>query len=451
MHQTQVEADTFASGSTIVTAFQSGRFYDGGSSDIGWATSVDAGGTWTHGFLPCITVNQWDSTACSGLPQYGRVSDSSVAFDAAHGTWLIASLSLSSAGSGVAVLVSRSTDGTTWSNPVVVASFGNLDKSWIVCDNGVASPYRGHCYVEFDNNGDGDRLYMSTSADGGVTWGTALQTADSATGVGGQPLVQPGGTVIVPAANAFEGGIIAFRSTNGGASWSSTTTVAGIVDHGVAGSMRGGPLPSAEIDASGKVYVVWQDCRFEASCAANDIVMSTSTDGVSWSAVQLIPINSTGSGIDHFIPGLAVDSATSGGAVHLGLTYYFYSSANCTADGSGGMPACQLLVGFVSSSDGGAHWTAPAVLAGPMTVTWLPLTSQGYMVGDYMSASFANATAHPLFAVAQAPTSVEHEAMNMPTSGLAVTASAAANTSAGVQPVTDASDHAAAPAPITRR
>ena len=216
-------------------------------------------------------------------------------------------------------------------------------------------------------------------------------------------------------------------------------------------SMRGGPLPSAEIDASGKVYVVWQDCRFEASCAANDIVMSTSTDGVSWSAVQLIPINSTGSGIDHFIPGLAVDSATSGGAVHLGLTYYFYSSANCTADGSGGMPACQLLVGFVSSSDGGAHWTAPAVLAGPMTVTWLPLTSQGYMVGDYMSASFANATAHPLFAVAQAPTSVEHEAMNMPTSGLAVTASAAANTSAGVQPVTDASDHAAAPAPITRR
>src|SRR5690242_12029019 len=36
-HKTQVEPDTFSFGSTIVSVFQSGRFFDGGSSDIGWA------------------------------------------------------------------------------------------------------------------------------------------------------------------------------------------------------------------------------------------------------------------------------------------------------------------------------------------------------------------------------------------------------------------------------
>ena len=35
-HQTEVEPDAFSFGSMIVTAFQVGRFYDGGSSDIGW-------------------------------------------------------------------------------------------------------------------------------------------------------------------------------------------------------------------------------------------------------------------------------------------------------------------------------------------------------------------------------------------------------------------------------
>jgi len=54
-HRTQVEPDTFSFGSTIVSAFQSGRFFDGGASDIGWATSTDGGSNWTHGFLPGIT------------------------------------------------------------------------------------------------------------------------------------------------------------------------------------------------------------------------------------------------------------------------------------------------------------------------------------------------------------------------------------------------------------
>src|SRR5206468_5699264 len=37
-HATEVEPDTFAFGSTIVTAFQVGRIHGGGASDIGFAT-----------------------------------------------------------------------------------------------------------------------------------------------------------------------------------------------------------------------------------------------------------------------------------------------------------------------------------------------------------------------------------------------------------------------------
>src|SRR5258708_24314542 len=56
-HHTQVEPDTFSSGSTVVSAFQSGRFYaGGGSSGISWATSTNAGLTWQGGTLPGITV-----------------------------------------------------------------------------------------------------------------------------------------------------------------------------------------------------------------------------------------------------------------------------------------------------------------------------------------------------------------------------------------------------------
>src|SRR6266487_639193 len=145
-----------------------------------------------------------------------------------------------------------------------------------------------------------------------LTWGPALNTGNNATGLGGQPVVQPSGTVIVPAATASESGIIAWRSTNGGASWTSTVTVSAVTDHAPAGNLRSGPLPSAEIDAAGKVYVVWQDCRFRRGCKSNDIVFSTSTDGVSWSPVSRVPIDATTSSVDHFIPGLGVDPTTSG-------------------------------------------------------------------------------------------------------------------------------------------
>ena len=218
---------------------------------------------------------------------------------------------------------------------------------------------------------------------------------DSAVGLGGQPLAQPEGDVIVPALSAFADEIISYRSTNGGKSWQASVSIAGISDHGVAGNLRTEPLPSAEVDAAGKVYAVWQDCRFRSGCSSNDIVMSTSTDGQTWSSPVRIPIDPVSSKVDHFIPGIAVDRATSGNTARLALTYYFYPDASCS------QATCQLSVGFVSSIDGGAHWSSPQTLAGPMVLTDLANTSQGFMVGDYISTSFAGDNAVTVHAVAK--------------------------------------------------
>jgi hypothetical protein len=439
-HATEVEPDTFSFGSTIVEAQQTGRFFDGGSSDIGWATSTDNGATWTHGFLPGIT--QWQGGT------FERVSDASVAYDAAHNVWLISSIPITSAVTVPEVVVSRSTNGgTVWGNPVVVTSLSTgLDKNWTACDNTATSPFYGHCYTEFDDNSDGDREYMSTSTDGGLTWGPALRPADNATGLGGQPVIQPNGTVVVPFSNAVGTAIRSFTSTNGGASWTASVAISTAKTHTVAAGLRTSALPTAEIDGAGKVYVGWQDCRFRKGCKANDIVFSTSTDGTTWSAVTRIPIDATNSGVDHFIPGLAVDKATSGAGAHVGVSYYFYPSANCSA------ATCQLDVGFISSPDGGASWTAATQLAGPMTISWLPNTSQGPMVGDYMSTSYAGGTAHPAIEVAHAPSgSVFDQATYTPASGL-LKAFSASLTPAGNDPVlANASDHAASTAPLTSR
>jgi hypothetical protein len=389
-HQTEVEPDTFANGSTIVSAFQVGRIYDGGACAIGFATSTNNGANWTSGLLPGITKY-------AGAGRNDRATDASVAYDARHNVWLVSSLTLLEAGGvhGNAVVTSRSIDGVTWSNPFTTATGGDLDKNWIVCDNTATSPFYGHCYTQWDDHGAGNRLQMSTSTDGGQTW--SAPATNNAGVIGGQPVVRPDGTVIVPVANANETAIGAFNSTNGGASWSAVTTIATIRHHTVAGSLREGPLPSAEIDGAGTVYVTWADCRFRRACKTNDLVISHSLNAfaTSWSSVARVAIDGTSSGIDHFIPGLAVNKATSGASARLGLTYYFYPSGSA-----------QLAVGFISSPNAGNTWTAPTTVISGMPSTWTATTSQGRMVGDYISTSFgSDGVAHGVFATASAPTS----------------------------------------------
>jgi len=424
-HATEVEPSTFTYGSTIVSAFQVARIFGGGGADIGFATSTNSGVSWTHGYLPGITIYQGGSNSAA--------SDAAVAYDALHKVWLISTLPI---GNNTSVAVSRSSDGLTWGNPIPVTGSASADKNWIVCDDTPTSHYYGNCYSEWDNTNNGDEILMSTSTDGGQTWGPALATAGQDFGIGGVPVVKPGGKVVVPILG-FNGDVIAFNSTNGGKSWSAAVNVATYISHGEAGGLRSAGLVSSAIDAGGKIYVMWPDCRFRTNCSSNDIVYSTSATGTTWTAVKRVPIDAVTSTVDHFITGAAIAPGTKGSKAQIALAYYFYPVSNCGNN-------CSLSVGFIQSSTGGATWTTAETLAGPMQLTWLPGTFSGTMVADYISMGFGGGKAFPVFASAQAKTgSLFHEAIYTTTSGqLAPTPELEVMTAAGDRPVPNAhSDH----------
>jgi hypothetical protein len=301
-----------------------------------------------------------------------------------------------------AILVSRSSDGRHWSNPVVAtqappSSSLQLDKQWIACDNGATSPYRGHCYLSYD---DFRTTQISTqfSADGGLTWsppisGPGFPGRESMVGIyapGVQPVVRPDGMVVIPYFD--ETRLAEIRSTDGGGTWSATTPIADARYRPHPG-LRAGPFPSAEVDRAGTIYVAWTDCSLRTGCSANDLLVARSADGISWSAPVRVPTGAP----DAELPGLAADPASTG---RVAVAYYVLRGR-------------QLDVAFISSSDGGTGWTKPQRLnSRSFPLDWIASTSQGSMVGDYISTSFAGDRAVSVFALARRPAGGRlHESM----------------------------------------
>lgn len=156
--------------------------------------------------------------------------------------------------------------------------------------------------------------------------------------------MQPSGNVVVPIVNLNTGGLSAFGSSNGGASWSSSVNISEVTEHGEAGGLRSAGLPAAQVDGAGNIYVIWSDCRFRASCKANDLVLSTSSNGTTWTAPARLPVVPVSSAVDLFIPGLGIDPTTAGASAHLAVTTYAYANTNCS------FSSCQLYVGFTTFS-----------------------------------------------------------------------------------------------------
>lgn len=378
-HETAVEPDSFSYGGTVVTAFQVGRRQEGAASNIGTAVSRDGGRTWRRAYLPGLTVN-----AHPPGPD-GAASDPVVAYDAAQGVWLVASLTIVRGTSHI--WVSRSTDGLDWSGPVEVAEGPLLDKEWLVCDNGAASPYRGRCYMEYTD--DVRNVVVSqTSDDGGLTWSAPVRASTIL--VGTQPVVQPNGTLVVVAGDylgsrALTGSMVALRSSDGGATF--TRSIVAPFTSRDNGPMRAISLPSVDVDSNGTIYAVWHDCRFRTGCAQNDLVLSTSTDGVVWTAPTRVP---TAGSAGSFITGLAADPAAPG---RLALVYAYYLPGRA-----------QLGVGFTASADGGRTWTTALPLhAQPLRLEWLARADGGRMIGDYFSTSFVGSRVVAVFTLATSP------------------------------------------------
>lgn len=383
-HATEADPSTYSYGSTVVAAFDQGEYADGsGDSGVGFATSHDGARTWTHGSLPGIT-------ASTGGP-FSRVIFPAVAYDPRDRVWLISMLAGTGNGAGpptrLAVLVSRSADGgRTWSRPVTVAQETdgrNLDGPAITCDTTSGSRFYGRCYAEFTRldrpgHGAGKVIQMSVSADGGRTWGAAQATAGRATGTAGKPLVSPDGTVIVPIdiwplANR----VLSFRSRDGGRTWDRPRVIARAetaVDP-LSNPLFIPALSDAE-DGTGTIYLAWQDCRFRPHCAANDIVMTTSRDGITWSPVRRV---TSGTG-DNTLPGIGADRGSAGRSARIGITYYHYEP-DCRPG------SCPISVRFVWSVDGGATWRGPARVAGPVQSSWLARIGPGSALSYFITST----------------------------------------------------------------
>jgi hypothetical protein len=395
-HASIVEPDAAGFGPRIVAAYQVGRFFGGGSVRIGFATSTNAGRTWRRGLVPAY-------------PNAANPSDPVVAHDALHGRWLIASLVPSASGRSL-VAVNGSSNGLTWEPAVTAISYPQgggdegttVDKDWLACDNGNASPRRGTCYLAYTDFAHGaeddpeeSNLGIQSSTDGGRTWSAPVLIPVHATVVspGVQPVVRPDGELVIV---FFEDGVAeAVRSNDGGATFSEREKISSVGIHRrpvTPTRLRAFTLPTATVDAAGTVYAAWVDCRFRPACSADDIVWSRSTTPGVWTPVRRVPLGPVGSTREFVLPELAVSGK------RLALVYYAVSSADCTE------ATCLLDTYITTSSTAGARWSATRRMNPTrMRLTWLAQTVSGRMIGEYTGLVFSGKRVVSVHVQARAP------------------------------------------------
>ena len=377
-HETQVEPDSFTVGATTVALFQNGRNRTGGAASIAFSTSKDGGRTWREGILPGLTL----TSVPPGLAT--RASDPTLAYDGLHGVWLANTLALSPDSSRLTI--HRSRDGLLWTGPMDAARAPAFDiafdKNWLACDNGVTSPFRGRCYLAYTLVGEQegeDDLAVQYSNDGGLTWSAAATVHTPVTGV--IPVVQPNGALTLVFWAQRASSMLAVRSTDGGATLSAPVTIARIQAK-PASPFRAPPVPAADLDGAGRVVAVWQDCRFHADCGSNDVVLSRSSDGAAWS--QPVRVTRNGNAV---MPTIGVDPGTG----RLAIAYYALRP-------DGGVDA-----DLVTSATG-SSWSSPQRLnPRRMALTWMPETTLGRMLADYIGVTWSRGRPLVVYALASPP------------------------------------------------
>ncbi len=396
-HQSIVEPVTAAWGSTIVSTYQVGRFAASGSgaAATGWATSVDGGTTWTSGLVPSIT------TATNPAGIYPRTVNMTVAYDRKHAQFIITTIGMALVGSSyqeTEMFMTRSSDGLNWSAPTSVVNTNRPDKDWTVCDNTTSSALYGRCYIVYSSDTLNFRFQTVHTDDGGASWSAPVGTPNNAVGYNVNPVVRPDGMLVVVATDTTDTNILAFRSTDGGATFNNPVTVAPMVHHDVVGGMRDRPKPSAAVDSTGRVYAAWYDCAFRAGCASNDVVWVKSDEPLTWSALQRVDVDPISSTVDHFIAGMGVKPGTSGPTAQLDLQFFQMPVANCTT------ATCAITAVTTESTDGGATWAPTTALhATPMLTGWMPLSSLGRMLTDYPTIAYRNGIPLTTLPIASVP------------------------------------------------
>jgi hypothetical protein len=320
-----------------VAGYQMGRVDAGGDATNGFATTFNGGKTWTYGKVPGLTHvdgGPWD-----------RASDAVIAFGPKHLVYYSSLVFMNSAPGNAAIVNSTSHDGGKhWDAYTVVnddksnpALEGNNDKNWVVVDNGTGSGHHtGRVYVVWDE------VYITLAAysdDEGKTWSQSFPVYGGLS-IGAIPLVMPNGDLSI----VFDADVAPVPVVHPGIPEDQAEPIAGIskivmaVAHGAGTVPTGGPLvfgpavsvatydanavraqragtlPSAAVDPkTGRVFVTWEDARLRTD-KANDVLISWSDDGVTWSGPTRVIPGAKNNNLDHYNPSVAL---TSDGAVHV--------------------------------------------------------------------------------------------------------------------------------------
>jgi hypothetical protein len=404
-----------------VAVFQEDRVDAGGDAGNGYATTLDGGKTWVHGYLPGLT------TMTKGT--FDRASDAVVTFGAdpdKAGHYLVYANSLvfndgsspsgDTSQSGMAINVSRD-GGRTWSKAVVLEQDGLAglnDKNWLVADNGTGTGHTtGRVYVVWDRIAPMIYSYCDSACDKLASWTSSpanngsFYVFDPMPGIGSIPLVLPDGSLGIVFQGDFTGTpsipssptdqpdfvgvgsqlMFALAPGAGAVPWPApltfNQTAFGIAanNNNAVAEQRAGTLPAAAVDPkTGQIYVAWEDGRFRAD-GLNDILFSTSsTEGVTWSSPKKVNGGKANDRTNHWN---AMIDVGKDGVVHVGYRQRNEARHSPTGRSVRGLSP-HIDTYYQQSSDHGRTWS-PALKVNKVTtdVGYAAFSRGGAFLGDY--------------------------------------------------------------------
>ena len=357
----------------MTAVFQEGRFVDGGAVDCGYSVTQDGGLTWTRALIPHLTIT-------TGGP-YFRDTDPVAGIDLDRKIFLCTEGATDVSFTQGIILVSRSTDGgTSFGTPAVVFRPTNSsdfpDKPWMAINTFANTATVGRILVTWTEFGttNASPILRAYSDDHGVTWSTTAPIHPAiASAQGSQPMFLRDGRVAIIYWN-FAGSsgleeIDMVLSNDGGVTFGPPTEVTSVTRYNQPSIRSGVFLPSATTDrATGTLYVVYQ--ALDSASRPRVLFTKSTNSGATWSTPVAITDNPN-TGV--FNPAI---SASPDGQT---LTVSFYDQR----DSGGNTLLCNLYL--AQSFDGGATWPPNIRLTSETTNASLaPLTSEGYMLGDYL-------------------------------------------------------------------
>lgn len=398
-----------ASPTNFIGVWQQDRWSNGGARGLVASASFDGGKTWQQ-------PTPLPFSACADGLGYERASDPWVSIGP-DGTAYAISISFNRSNNSNAVGAAVSRDGgQTWQNlSVIIADNEPTSQFFNDKESVTANPVTpGVAYAVWDRleqpNGNpyanlhtaafrGPALFSKT-VDGGRTWSppkVIVSTPSRQQTIGNQIVVnsQTGMlynffNLISPPFKISASKVAFVMSADDGATWTKPKVIADMRTVGVRDPNTGEPvrtgdiIPEPAIDpATGQLYVVWQDSRFNGGLY-DEIAMSTSSDGgQTWSAP--IRVN-TPSGRPAFNPSVRVNSIGT-----IAVTYYDFR--NLAAGNTTTLPTDYWLT---TSSNGGSSFGGEVHISGPFDMKTAPVAS-GFFVGDYEGLAAMGSAFVPFF------------------------------------------------------